>query len=130
MNFIAKTLLPLTSSPSFSSSLLALSNSRIILETKLLIRRAIRLRLPVIVEIIPVLTNSLCLRKRITVSFRPNRIRILLALQNLQPEPLRDVERDVAVQEPGARVVSFKGNDDVAVTWHQDYIAARGVGEG
>lgn len=49
---------------------------------------------------------------------------LLLALDKLQPEALSDVERDVAVHEPDARVVALKGEHEVALARQRGRVAA------
>ena len=49
------------------------------------------------------------------------------ALQDLQGQSRRRVPGDVAVQEPGSRVVGFEGEDEIAVLGQQGHVAARRV---
>lgn len=51
----------------------------------------------------------------------------MLALHDLQTQSLRDVEGNVAVNEPGARVVGFEGYDDVASLGHENDVTTRWV---
>ena len=58
---------------------------------------------------------------------RSREVDVGFALQDLQRQPRRGVPGDVAVQEPGARVVGFEGEDEIAVLGQERHVAARRV---
>lgn len=58
---------------------------------------------------------------------RPEPVGVGLALEDLEREPVRRVEGNVAVQQPVTRVVRLEGDDDVAVGRQQYDVAARRV---
>ncbi len=51
----------------------------------------------------------------------------VLALHDLQTQPLRDMEGNVAVNKPGAWVVQFESYDYVAIFGHENDVATRWV---
>lgn len=53
----------------------------------------------------------------------------VLALEDLQGQPRRGVPGDVAVQEPGAGVVGFEGDDDEAAGGEENHVSTGGVFE-
>ena len=59
----------------------------------------------------------------------PNHVGALPALEDLHGQAEGRVERDVAVHQPGARVVGLEGDDDEAVVGEQDNVAPRRVNE-
>lgn len=95
------------------------SNPRIILE--LLVVEPV---ISIIIPLVPALARPIYSRSR---SVR--NIDVGLPLQYLQRQSRRCVPGYVAVQEPGARVVGFEGEDEVSVCGQQGHVAARGVVE-
>ena len=59
----------------------------------------------------------------------PDLLSPTLMLHDLQTKTFGDVEGDVAVNEPGSRVVGFEGNHDVAAAWHEHDVASRRIVE-
>lgn len=94
-------------------SSISLSNPRIILQISL--TRRIR---------IPSLTNILK-----SLRIRHTDRNIALALHELHSETLGCVPRNVAMQEPGARVVFLEGDGEVAVRGQGSDVSARWVDE-
>ena len=77
----------------------------------------------VIVPDIPILADSFGFNNSIVVS-RPYSGRVRLALHNLQAQPLRDVEGDVAVHQPRSGVVGPEGYNNVARTGQKHHISS------
>jgi len=76
-------------------------------------------------ERVPVLAPATCLVERLRPA-EPRRD-FFLALDNLHRHASAGVPSDVAVQEPGAGVVGFVGEDEVAAVGEHGGVAARGV---
>ena len=80
----------------------------------------------VIVPRLPIGANpSRCLER--AASLRPDLVGVGPTFQDLYAQSPGDVEGDVAVQEPRARVVGLEGDDDVAVAGHEDDVPSRGI---
>lgn len=73
---------------------------------------------------LPVLAHPLGLRDSRRAVLRPEGIGVGLPLKDLEGQALGRVERNVAVQQPVARVVRLEGDDDEAVGGQQDDVAA------
>ena len=61
--------------------------------------------------------------------FRHHCRKIALALKDLYRQAVRRVPGDMAVEEPGTRVVRLKSDDDEAARCDQRCVAARRIGE-
>ena len=62
-------------------------------------------------------THLLRLLDSLTIRPIPKLIRISLALHDLHAQAFRNMERDMAMHDPSARVVSLECDDDVAAEW-------------
>ena len=76
---------------------------------------------------LPFPAHPLRFRDRLASRLVPNLICIFPALHNLQTQSLRDVKGNVAVNEPGARVVGSEGYDNVASLGYENDVATRWV---
>lgn len=106
---------PNTYYPSYFSLSLARSNPRVCLRIRVIPRKPIP---------IPLITPLLHLTRI------PNHtLNFALALQKLHTEPLRSMERNMAVHDPGARVIRGERNQHVAVAGQRSGVATGWVVE-
>jgi hypothetical protein len=68
-----------------------------------------------------------CIHKRIRAVHRARNL--ALALDKLHRQTLRCVPCDVAMRDPGPRVVGLEGHGEVAVSWKRRDVSARWVDE-
>ena len=80
---------------------------------------------PVLPVVVPLRPRLARLAEGLLRSIRE--VDVGFALQNLQAQSRRSVPGDVAVQEPGARVVGSEGQNEIALLGRECYVAAWGV---
>ena len=88
------------------SRLTSSSNARIVLKFKLRIEPVVLVGEPLVPRLARVVEGLLRSIREVDVGF---------ALQDLQAQSRRRVPGDMAVQEPGARIVGSEGEDEIAV---------------
>jgi len=98
------------------------SNPRIILKDVRTRHRPVR---AVALPELPIVANPVRRCQRIRVPLGPNLIRLFHELQNLQPQSLRRMSRDMTVHQPSSGVVGAEGNDG-EVTYGDEHDVAAG----
>ena len=76
---------------------------------------------------LPFPAHPLRFQNRYASRLVPDLTCIFLALYDMQTQPLSDVEGNVAMNKPGARIVGFEGYDNVASVGHENDVATRWV---
>ena len=107
-------------SPSFTrlTRFVSSSDARIVLKVERRIEPVALVAKPLLPRLARLVEGFLRRIREVDVGF---------TLQDLQRQSRRRVPGDVAVQEPGSRVVGFEGEDEIAVLGQQGHVAARGV---